>query len=263
MKKLAVISLGGDGGGLAARLADGLEADLYLHEDCPPPQTPEGSPLPRRFGRVIDLSAEIFRRYAGLIYVMPCGVVVRAIAPLLGSKLSDPAVVVLDAAARHAVSLLSGHEGGANELALRVGNLCGAEPVISTTTEAVKRIIAGIGCRKGVGAATIVEALKMALAGAGLKAGDIRLLATGGIKAAEPGLLAAAQELKLPLRIIPDEDIRNFTGDFTPSEFVRAKTGLPGVCEPAALLAGRRCVLISKKFAHAGVTVALARECCG
>ena len=194
---------------------------------------------------------------------MPCGVVVRAIAPLLESKLSDPAVVVLDAAARHAVSLLSGHEGGANELALRVANLCGAEPVISTTTEAVKRIIAGIGCRKGVDAAQITQTLQLALAAAGVALEDIRLLATGGIKAAEPGLLAAAQELGLPLRVIPDEDIKNFTGDFTPSDFVREKTGLPGVCEPAALLAGRRCVLISKKFAHAGVTVALARECCG
>ena len=51
-------------------------------------------------------------KYDGLVYIAPCGVVVRAIAPFLEHKTKDPAVVVVDVGGRWAVSLLSGHEGG-------------------------------------------------------------------------------------------------------------------------------------------------------
>ena len=86
----------------------------------------------------MDLTEQIFASYTGLVYIAPTGVVVRAIAPLLRHKTTDPAVVVVDVGGRWAVSLLSGHEGGANELAVTVANILGAEPVVSTTTEAVK-----------------------------------------------------------------------------------------------------------------------------
>ena len=74
------------------------------------------------FQRIYDLTATLFPKVRGLIYVAPCGVVVRAVAPLLQSKLRDPAVVVADVGHRHVVSLLSGHEGGANDLAVHVAN---------------------------------------------------------------------------------------------------------------------------------------------
>ncbi len=48
-------------------------------------------------------------------------------------------MVVVDVGARWAISLLSGHEGGANDLAVAVGNILAAEPVISTTSEALKK----------------------------------------------------------------------------------------------------------------------------
>ena len=54
------------------------------------------------------------------------------------------------------MSLLSGHEGGANDLALQIANLVGAEPVITTTTEALKSVIVGVGCRRGTEAERIV-----------------------------------------------------------------------------------------------------------
>jgi len=53
----------------------------------------------------------------------------------LKSKLEDPAVVVVDDRGLHAVSLVSGHLGGANALARRVGNIVGARPVITTATD--------------------------------------------------------------------------------------------------------------------------------
>ena len=66
---------------------------------------------------------------------MSTGIVVRVIAPLVKSKLEDPAVVVVDDQAQHAISLLSGHLGGANALTLKIAGIIGADPVITTATD--------------------------------------------------------------------------------------------------------------------------------
>lgn len=94
----------------------------------------------------------------------PCGVVTRALAPHLRHKTTDPAVVVVDAVGRFAVSLLSGHEGGANDLTMAVSNIIEAEPVITTTTETLKTIVVGVGCRRGAESAKIIRAVELAVA---------------------------------------------------------------------------------------------------
>lgn len=71
----------------------------------------------------------------GLIFIGACGIAVRMIAPYINDKLSDPAVVVIDERAFHAVSLLSGHFGGANRLACLCAQITGAELVITTATD--------------------------------------------------------------------------------------------------------------------------------
>ena len=195
-----------------------------------------------------------------LVYAAPCGVVVRAVAPLVQSKYADPAVVVLDAGGRWAVSLLSGHEGGANDLAIRVANLVGAEPVVTTTTEALKSVIVGIGCRRGTEAERIVAAIRAALAEAKINLEEVRLIASADLKADEPGLLAAAQTLCIPFRFLPAAEIQASARDFGHSAFVEEKVSLPAVAEPAALLAGRRTQFISRKKIYDGITIALARE---
>ena len=78
---------------------------------------------------------QAFSEKDGLIFLSACGIAVRAIAPFVKDKFTDPAVVVLDEKAGFAVSLLSGHVGGANELARIVAELTGAVPVISTATD--------------------------------------------------------------------------------------------------------------------------------
>lgn len=82
------------------------------------------------------LIAELWKTYDGLVLIMATGIVVRMIAPLLESKETDPAVVVMDDVGRFAIALLSGHLGGANELAGRCAFATGACAVITTATDA-------------------------------------------------------------------------------------------------------------------------------
>ena len=91
------------------------------------------------FGKLSEEMVEKFIQYAGHIFIMSTGIVVRVIAPLIQSKTEDPAVVVIDDQGRHAISLLSGHLGGANALTLQVAEIIGARPVITTATDVNKR----------------------------------------------------------------------------------------------------------------------------
>lgn len=87
------------------------------------------------FTSLSDTLADKFSVYNGHIFVAASGIVVRSVAPFLKSKAEDPAVVVLDQDGRFAISLISGHLGGANELARMLADRIGATPVITTATD--------------------------------------------------------------------------------------------------------------------------------
>ncbi|MCC8190427.1 MAG: cobalamin biosynthesis protein [Planctomycetes bacterium] len=78
---------------------------------------------------------EAFSQSDALVFVGSVGIAVRAIAPFLVGKTSDPAVVAIDDAGRFAVSVLSGHVGRANRLAETLASLVGAHPVVTTATD--------------------------------------------------------------------------------------------------------------------------------
>ncbi len=81
-----------------------------------------------------------FLRYDYLVCIMATGIVVRILAPLIDKKTSDPGVVVLDQRGQYAISLLSGHLGGANDLAREMAAICGASPVITTATDVAGKL---------------------------------------------------------------------------------------------------------------------------
>ncbi|MFR9791886.1 precorrin-3B C(17)-methyltransferase [Streptomyces sp. MB22_4] len=88
-------------------------------------------------GPVGEAVRAAFAECEQLVCFLATGATVRLLAPLLAGKAADPGVVCVDEAGRFAVSLLGGHGGGANELARDVAGLLGAEPVVTTATDAV------------------------------------------------------------------------------------------------------------------------------
>lgn len=117
-----------------------------------------------------------------VVFVSSCGIAMRAAAPHLKGKCEDPAVVVTDELGRNVISLLSGHIGGANDLAVRVAEITGGRAVITTATDvngitppdswavknscvienlpAAKQVAAELLCGHSVGVAVTDELIK-------------------------------------------------------------------------------------------------------
>ncbi len=127
--KTAVISFTGSGRELSARIAVGM-SDVTRF--CFHKHTDENA---ETFTELSALIPAIFGRFGALIFVSSVGIAVRAVAAHLCSKITDPAVVAVDDSGKFAVSVLSGHLGGANELTRRVAETVGAVPVITTATD--------------------------------------------------------------------------------------------------------------------------------
>lgn len=129
--KYAVISVSAEG----ARLGQKVRAALGGDGTCYERKGAESGEDAVLFTRTLALTDEIFSRYDGLLYIMASGIVVRAVAPHVVSKASDPAVLVMDECGRHCISLLSGHLGGANAWTREVAAAAGADPVVTTATD--------------------------------------------------------------------------------------------------------------------------------
>ncbi|WP_024864544.1 cobalt-precorrin 5A hydrolase [Butyrivibrio sp. FCS014] len=87
------------------------------------------------FAKASDYVARCFEENIPILFVCACGIAVRLIAPFLKDKLSDPAVIVMDEEGEYVIPILSGHVGGANNLARMMESLTGATAVITTATD--------------------------------------------------------------------------------------------------------------------------------
>ncbi len=314
-----------------------------------PPADTEGYTLSVR-----QVLHRAFRRHSAMVCIMASGIVVRELAPVLRSKHTDPAVVVMDEQGRNAISLLSGHKGGANLLAQRIAQLLGGRAILTTASDGqrlpaldllgerygwqleaggdmtaviaamvngepvgvfqdggdetwladlpphatrhptgealiaarpnaaiivsprilpadLRRTIArvivyrppvlavGVGCNRGTPAEEIISAVTETLAQAELSPLSIVTLATIEDKADEIGLLEACRRENWRLQIFTRADIAAVKNLPNPSPWAMKALGVPGVAEPAALLAAKADTLLVEKRKFANVTVAVAQ----
>ena len=146
MKKAAVLSFSERGEQLAKRVAEILAPD-YRTEVC-------------ARGGIRERMEALFRENDALVFVGACGIAVRFIAPYVVSKVSDPAVIVLDERGKHVLSLLSGHIGGANQLTFQIAAAIGADPVVTTATDVNGRFSADSWAAKNGCAISDMQAAK-------------------------------------------------------------------------------------------------------
>ncbi|GAA0903529.1 precorrin-3B C(17)-methyltransferase [Streptomyces thermoalcalitolerans] len=271
-------------------------------------------------GPVGDAVRAAFAECEQVVCFLATGAVVRLIAPLLGEKASDPGVVCVDEAGRFAVSLVGGHGGGANELAVAVGEVLGAEPVVTTATDAVglpgldtlglpvegdvaavsralldgepvvleaevpwplpplpvaaqgahtvrvtdravepggrevvlrpPSLVVGVGASRGVPVEEVLELVEGALREAGLSVRSVSCLTTVDAKAGEPGLVAAAERLGVPLVTYPAEELAAVEVP-NPSAAPLAAVGTPSVAEASALVGGGELLVPKRKSTRA------------
>ncbi|WDM16212.1 precorrin-3B C(17)-methyltransferase [Streptomyces lavenduligriseus] len=275
-------------------------------------------------GPVKEAVRAAFAECEQLVCFLATGAVVRLLAPLLAGKAADPGVVCVDEGGRFAVSLLGGHGGGANELAREVGALLGAEPVVTTATDAVglpgldtlglpyegavaavsralldgepvalaaevawplpplpfadegaytvrvtdrdavpgerevllrpPSLVVGVGASRGAPAEEVLALVEGALREAGLTARSVGELATVDAKAGEPGIVAAAERLGVPLVTYSAEALAGVEVP-NPSPAPLAAVGTPSVAEAAALLRGGELLVPKRKSAMATCAV--------
>lgn len=137
-EKIAIIAITKHGAALAEKLQSSLEkSELFISAKF----KKEITGKVQFFETPIkDLTEKIFNTYDALVYIVSLGAVVRTIAPFLKDKHTDPAVIVVDDKANFAISVLSGHVGGANELTEEIAKILGAKPVITTASDVGKTI---------------------------------------------------------------------------------------------------------------------------
>lgn len=133
--KIALISFTRQGAKTCRAIADGLQAAQHECKAFALASFAEEAGLATLNTDLKDWTKDAFAQQEALVFVGACGIAVRAIAPYVKSKTTDPAVVVVDEKGQYAISLLSGHLGGANELTVEVADLLGSQPVITTATD--------------------------------------------------------------------------------------------------------------------------------
>jgi cobalt-precorrin 5A hydrolase len=128
----AVVAITKHGIAIARKIKQRIpEVEIYV----PLKHTDGGSDVTWFSEQSTQLVGGLFKTHDALICIFSLGAVVRMIAPYLVDKKSDPAVIVIDDKAKHIISTLSGHLGGANALARLIASFLDAQAVITTAAD--------------------------------------------------------------------------------------------------------------------------------
>ena len=131
MMNIAIFSFIKNGSCLNVRLMDILKQNNILSYTLPKYMIDD------RMTALINLKETVEAHFTddAIIFIGATGIAIRSISPYVKDKFSDPAVLVIDELGRYVIPLLSGHVGGANELAEYIGGAINATPVITTATD--------------------------------------------------------------------------------------------------------------------------------
>lgn len=128
---ISVISLTEKGRQISWKIAEDIELHK-INRYCFYKHTDKGADA---FSNLSELAERLFADSDAVVFVCACGIAVRTAAPYIRSKLSDPAVIVIDDCGKFVIPVLSGHIGGANALARQLADILVAQAVITTATD--------------------------------------------------------------------------------------------------------------------------------
>ncbi|MCI6676138.1 MAG: cobalt-precorrin 5A hydrolase [Clostridiales bacterium] len=135
--KISIISFTRNGINLSTKIVDKLKnRDCLIFTKCSAyleHQNKESIQFVEN--RLGEWTKEQMDKRNALVFIGACGIAVRAIAPYITDKLHDSPVLVMDEKGQYIIPILSGHIGGANELALLLAEKIGAKPIITTATD--------------------------------------------------------------------------------------------------------------------------------
>lgn len=247
----AIFSLTERGNVVAQRLLVHLSEATHHHQSKP----------------FIKTAQTAFNNGERCIFICATGIVIRTLAPVLRNKYQDPAVLVLDEHGQYIIPLLSGHEGGAGQLAFKLAKAIGAQCVVTSATDygqpAVYTI--GMGSDRGCPYDMLEALLKQVKKELGPDT-VISSLASIDLKADEPGLVKLADQMGLSLQTYNAKHLRTVESQLNShSEIVFKEVGCYGVAEAAALCAattitGQPAELVIPKQKNARATIAVARS---
>ncbi len=258
-ENIVVIAVTEKGARMASYIAEKIGAELHLREGIGKEVF-----ISKRYESLSEHIKKYFHSYKAWIFVMSLGIVNRVISGLITNKYNDPAVVTHDEMGRYVISTLSGHEGGANEIAYLVSSYTGADPVITTASEANKIYTCGVGFRKGISEKELYVAIQDACNRCSITTKHLRCISTAWIKLQDGILDRVGKQLDIPVRYIPKwliEYVYRTDKRMKKSRLVKNKIGVEGVAEPCALLSGRNTEILLPKTLYKGITVSIAKEC--
>lgn len=187
---------------------------------------------------------QAFRQQQPLIMICATGIVVRTLAPVLAGKLEDPPVLVLDEQGQFVIPLLSGHEGGANELARHVAGWLDGQLVMTTAKPYLKpKYAVGMGCERGCPKEELERLLMLCLDQADLTLDQVSSINSIDIKADEVGLIELAYQLNKPFNTFDVKALSQVEDQLSvKSDYIFKTVGVYGVAESAALVAAAQLV---------------------